>query len=212
MRELDYDVARPLIQQGDVIAFGGEGLASRVIQWFTKSPVSHVAVVDQTTPDAQGLYTNRIIESTSLNGMAGVTYNRLSKRLLDYRGRIWWLPLAEEFRERIDWDKFHTWLAKQNGKPYNTKGAINSALDRLEKLPGIGRFFHNPDRYSKLFCSQLVCGAFKHCGALPARLDASEMTPADLVSMAIYSDCTQLKGDLLELKGFNRIPPNRLVS
>lgn len=212
MKRADYDTVRSAIQHGDVIAFGGEGLASAVIKLATNSPVSHVGVVYQTAVDSQqGLWQNKVIESTSLNGMSGVTFTRLSTRLMDYRGRVWWLPLSDAFRARVDWTSFHTWLKAQEGKPYATLGAIDSALDWGEKLPLIGGLFRNPDRYQRVFCSHLVCGAFKAAGALPAALNPAEMTPRDLTAMALYRDCVQLKGPDKGIKNFNRWPPEHFI-
>lgn len=208
MISADYDTLRPNIRHGDVIAFGGEGLESGIIKLVTNSPVSHVGVVYQTFRDRLvGIWQNDIMESTSLNGMSGVTFSRLSSRLMDYRGRAWWLPLSEEFRAKIDWQAFHVWLALNEGKPYAKHAAVMSALDWGDRLPLIGGLFRNKERYQRLFCSHLVCGAFKSAGALPAALNPSEMTPRDLTAMSIYRECIQLKGPAKEIKNFNRWPP-----
>jgi len=213
MIHADYDTVRPQIQHGDVIAFGGEGFYSGLIKLATNSPVSHVGVVYQSALDgAQGLWQNEVMESTSLNGMAGVCMTRLSMRLQDYRGQVWWLPLAEDFRAKIDWQAFHVWLALQEGKSYDASAAVGSALDWGERLPLIGGLFRNPEKYQRLFCSQLVCGAFKAAGALPAALNPAEITPRDLVAMSIYRECVQLKGSDKEIKNFNRWPVERFIS
>lgn len=205
MKKVDYDEIRPLIQCGDVIAFGGEGLVSKIIKLATSSVVSHVGVVRQTAL-AHNMWQNHVIESTSLNGMSGVTTNRLSQRLQDYRGEVWWLPLSTPFRATISWSTFFLWLEHQHGKRYDTLAAIDSALDWGERLPLIGHWFRNPEKYKRLFCSQLVTGAFKQAGGLPDYINPAEMTPKDLVSMQIYGEARQLKGSLTAIKGFNSRP------
>jgi signal peptidase I len=206
MRVDRYDVVRPIIRPGDVIAFGGEELISRVIMLFTNSPVSHVGVVER-TQENNGIWTNVLVESTSLDGISGVVRTRLSERMQDYRGRIWWLPLSDSFRATLNMQDFWFWLEKQIGKPYNAHGAIDSALDVFEKIPFIGKWFRNEERYKRLFCSHLVCGALKMSGGLPSCLNPAEMTPRDLTAMSIYSLCVQLKGGVKDIKNFNRFPP-----
>lgn len=211
LKRANYDDIRPFIREGDVVAFGGEGLASSVIKLATNSPVSHVGVVFRTTQNAAGMWQNQVIESTSLNGLAGVTFTRLSQRLQDYRGEVWWLPLSEEFRSGILWRVFFQWLRNQNGKPYNALAAIDSALDWGERLPLIGHWFYNPEKYQRLFCSQLVAGAFKMAGAFPDGINPSELTPRDLTAMSIYQDCVQLKGSDKAIKNFNRWPISHFI-
>ena len=203
-----YDIVRPAIQPGDVIAFGGECLTSKIIMLATNSPVSHVGVVERTN-EYGGIWTNMLVESTSLNGASGVMRVRMSERLQDYRGRIWWLPLSDEFRARLDMHDFWFWLERQVGKPYNAHGAIDSALDVFEKLPLIGEWFRNEEKYKRLFCSHLVCGALKMSGGLPSCLNPAEMTPRDLTAMSIYKMCVQLKGEVKDIKNFNRFPPEK---
>ena len=211
VRRADYDSVRPQIRHGDVIAFGGEGFYSGLIKLATNSPVSHVGVVYRAAPDPRtGLWQNLLMESTSLSGFSGVTLTRLSSRLQDYRGEVWWLALSDEFRHRTDWQAFHVWLALNEGKPYDARAAATSALDRAEKLPLIGKLFRNPERYKRLFCSQLVCGAFKAAGALPKTLNPAEITPRDLAAMKIYSGAAQLKGAAKDIKNFNTLEPESL--
>ena len=213
MRRADYDAVRPKIRHGDVIAFGGEGCCSGLIKLGTNSPVSHVGVVYRTAPDPRtGLWQNFVMESTSLNGLSGVTLTRLSERLQNYRGRVWWLALSEEFRAKTDWQAFHVWLALQEGKPYAAREAVASALDWAEKLPLVGKLFRNPERYKRLFCSQLVCGAFKAAGVLPKNLNPAELTPRDLTAMKIYGGAAQLKGAEKEIKNFNTLPPESFAA
>jgi hypothetical protein len=208
MRVGKYDILRPVIQPGDIIAFGGECIISKIIMLATNSPVSHVGIVERTNQD-NGFWTNMLMESTTLNGTSGVVRTRLSERLQDYRGRVWWLPLSEETRAKLDMDKFWIWLENQNGKPYNARGAIKSALDIFEKIPFIGKWFRNRESYKRLFCSHLVAGALKAAGVLPQGINPSEITPRDLTAMRLYSYDVQLKGEVKEVKNFNRFSPDK---
>jgi hypothetical protein len=90
-RSAQYDDVRHRIKAGDVIAFAGAGPASEIIQRVTRSNVSHVGVVLQTQPapdEPQGEVL-QVIESTSLDGLTGVTLSGLRERIQGYGGRVW---------------------------------------------------------------------------------------------------------------------------
>lgn len=201
VKQIFYEDARPLMQPGDVIAFGGKGHFSEIIKFATFSDVSHVGVILQTkiTSDDTNRFFNQIIESTSLHGFNGVNISRFSDRLNTYDGELWWLPLNEELRKtRFKQKAFYNFLFNQakERKPYDMSQAIKSALDALDELPfgghGIG---YNREDFSKFFCSELVAAALE-VSTLVDSVNASEVTPIDLCRWKIYQDTYyQLKGD-----------------
>jgi hypothetical protein len=206
-----YEEARAQMKAGDIIAFSGKGDFSEIIKWATRSAVSHVGVIlqSQLLIDGQpqeGVF-NQIIESTSLNGFSGVTISRLSDRLDTYDGEIWWLPILKDIHDVMDKKKFYNFLIHQERKEYDMPQAIKSALDALDSVPGLGRATHNREDFSRFFCSELVAAALEAAGAI-ASINASEVTPIDLCSFALYeADYYQLKGDRREIHGFNATNP-----
>lgn len=194
-----YNEIREQIQDGDVIAFSGKGHVSELIKLFTMSPVSHVAIViksQQLASDGYVTTLNHIIESTTLNGFAGVTVNRLSNRLKDYDGAAWWLPLSSEIRKKIDFITFYNWLKSQKRKLYDTWQAIGSGFDLV---------INNKEDFNKFFCSELVAAALEKAGGIP-ETNCSEITPAELCSWNIYEEnYYQLTGELREIKRFNKV-------
>ena len=186
MERINYELARDMMRPGDVIAFSGKGNASSIIKAFTRGPVSHVGVILQTHVRGDGRMFNQIIESTSLNGFKGVTVSRLRSRLESYKGDCWWLPLSNEVRERLDERAFFDWLWAQEGKPYDKKQAINSAIDGLL---GIG---YNREDFNKLFCSELVAGGLEAGGVID--VNCSEVHPMELVRWKLYRGLFQLTG------------------
>lgn len=209
--QMSYQDARKKMLPGDVIAFSGKGQFSEIIKWGTRSNVSHVGVILQSkviledTP--QPGFLNQIIESTTLNGFSGVTVNRLSDRISAYDGEIWWLPISEAVRKRMNAPAFYEYLLQQQGKPYDLPQAVKSALDILDQTPVIGRLTHNDEDFSRFFCSELVAEAFEISGALP-KLNASEVTPIDLCMFSIYQESYyQLKGADKCIRGYNSLEP-----
>ena len=210
-----YSEVRDRMKPGDVVAFGGKGAFSGIIKNVTRAPVSHVGIIrhsqlrDEAGTEASR-YFNEITESTSLNGFVGVTTSRLSARLRAYEGEVWWLPLSAKARSAFDGARYFNWLYEQEGKPYDTPQAIQSALDLLDSVPLIGGATLATEDFTKLFCSELAAGALQAAGVLPDAVNASECTPIDLCRVAIYAPtCVQLQpdsGDVVAIPGFNRTP------
>lgn len=199
-RRAYYHEIREQIKDGDVIAFGGKGQLSGIIKLFTLSTVSHVGVVMRSKVISEGILitTNEIIESTTLDGFSGVTINKLSKRLKDYDGEAWWLPLNNNLRLQADMKVFYQWLKEQNRKCYDTEQAIGSAFDIL---------WNNKEDFDRFFCSELVAAALEKAGVIK-NINASEVLPRDLCKFKIYDqDYYQLSGETKEIRGFNSLDP-----
>jgi hypothetical protein len=200
MQSISYSEARGSMLPGDVIAFGGKGGFSSLIKRFTFSPVSHVGSVLQTNilGNEGGRFFNNIIESTSLGDFNGVQVSRVSERLRDYDGDIWWLPLKKKLRQYcFDEQAYFDFMFENDRKPYDTTQAILSALDLLPD---------SKEDYDKFFCSELVAAALKAAGTVVN--NSSEITPIDLCRWDIYeSEYFLLKGDPKEIPGFNSRSP-----
>jgi len=205
-KRADYADVREDMRPGDVIAFSGKSNVHELIKSAISSDVTHVAVVLSAPPPTEGKPPPElcIIESASLYG--GVTINPLSERLASYEGIVWWLPLSEAVRARMDLQAFQDFLLQQEHKPYDVPQAIKSALDRLDH--GVGQLTHNVEDFAELFCSELIAAALEASGAI-SHLNASEVTPQDLCMFSIYQpDYYQLKGEEpLIIKGYNTLSP-----
>ena len=191
-----YHEIRKNIQDGDVIAFGGKGAVSNLIKLFTRSNVSHVALIMKSVLNT-GERLNQIIESTLLDNYSGVVVNRLSNRLKDYDGEAWWLPLKQSIRDKAIWENAYSWLKKQKRKAYDTKQAIGSGLDLL---------WNNEEDFNKFFCSELISAFYEKVNILN-QINSSEVTPVDLCMFNLYEgDYYQLIGEPKEIKGYNTVP------
>lgn len=195
MEVVSYASIRNQVKPGDVIAYGGTGTISNVIKMATKHPCSHVETVMQSIYNDKGDRVNLAIGSTSLGtGKSGVKVRRLSECVESYDGKIWWLALSDFSRNTLNMDAFLTFLLAQKDKDYDVAQAIGSAFDM---------FFENDEDFSRLFCSELIAGAFE-AGGLLTKINASELTPADIVRMALYQFCYQIKGAPTILTDFNK--------
>lgn len=202
-----YKSVRKDIRPGDIIAFGGVGIFSKVIKFFTRSEVSHVGIVMENKMSFEGdsqpgkiVY---LIESTTLNknGKKGVQVNALSDRLAEVEadgGSAWVLFLHENIRKEVDWKKFFDICWAERGRRYNMPRAILAGLP----LP---QFFST----SAKFCSQLVIYTLKMSGVscLQKVLPAS-VNPQELCETKLYSDLyVQVVGPKKEIRNFNTKSP-----
>lgn len=212
LKSMQYKEVRKEMKPGDVVAFGGKGNFSEIIKWATRSTVSHVGIILQSKlliedqPQA-GMF-NQIIESTTLNGFSGVSISRLSDRIDTYEGEIWWLPLDDDSRNKLDTHAFYNFLLHQNRKEYDMPQAVKSALDALDDIPLLGKATHNEEEFSKFFCSELAAAGLEAGGVID-HLNASEVTPIDLCKFNIYGSAYfQIKGGEKYIGGFNTLNPS----
>ena len=166
VEQIFYGEARKQMKPGDVIAFGGKGHFSEIIKVATFADVSHVGVILQTkvVEDDTDRFFNQIIESTSLHGFNGVHISRFSDRHETYEGELWWLPLNDEVRNKLDTKKFYNFLFNQakSRKKYDMPQALKSAIDTFDKLPfGVHGPGYNQEDFSKFFCSELVAAGLE---------------------------------------------------
>ena len=208
-----YKNIRSRMKPGDVIAFSGKKGFSEVIKWATRSEVSHVGVILQSkllfNSESQPGFFNQIIESTSLNGLSGVTITRLSDRVNTYDGEMWWLPLSEASRKKLKLKKFFNFLIHQNHKPYDVPQAIKSGLDALDRIPIVGKATYNMEDFNQFFCSELAAAGLEK-GKVINKINASEVTPIDLCRFKIYCNkYFQFKGkEEKRINGFNSVDPS----
>jgi len=203
----EYPEYRDQIRTGDIFAFGGKGNFSNIIKSVTRSNVSHVGVA-LVSGIADKEKRVQIVESTSLDGFAGVSVGQASGRLDRYEGEVWWLPLGGLARKQVtdQSSRFVSFLFGQVGKPYDMSQAVKAGIDALDDL-GIG---HSNEDFSKFFCSELVAAALQevHAFGKGIKINCSEVTPIDLCMFKLYGDNVPilLKGDdRVSIRAFNSI-------
>ena len=202
-----YRAAAPSMLPGDVIAFAGRAPLSFIIDGYTGSKLSHVAMVRGTPPRlteilaplTPGVY---VTESTIFTDpvthtkISGPQTHPLEEVLtVDYAATgscAWHLTLADEVRAQIDWNKFYAFIAKcENGSvKYDIPGYF-AYLWR--SIPFIGARVCQSETYRRMFCSAYDTAIFENSGVALHR-DFSATSPADLVRMKLYKACTQIMG------------------
>jgi len=185
-----YSVIRPSMRPGDLIAFSGKGRVSHWIKLLTRGQVSHVGIVLRRSIVGSDHEFVEVIESTSLGGTSGVQVNRLSDRVNHYDGALWWMPLHSTAREIFEEAAFFDFLFNQVGKEYDTGQALAAGFDLLDRL-GLGA----EQDFEKFFCSELCVAGLQAAGVLGEGVNASEVTPIELVRWPLWGPSEQIAGE-----------------
>lgn len=200
MKPIGYETARKQVRTGDVVAFGGTSLLSKMIKAAGKTVVSHVGVI---VAPLRGGEEPRFFESTvRLSGgdpVWGAKITSFRDRWEEYDGEVWLLPLDETIRaQQFDEKRFRDFAAANEGNsfdiPEGLRILIKEFLEELDEiLPG--------EHY---FCSEIVADAFLAAGTLP-ELDPSDVSPKDLCRWRMYSDTYYSREGQLKMRAISKI-------
>lgn len=193
MNRADYLKIRKQLRPGDVIAFAGRSVISRLIGFGTRSRISHVGIVIR-TKDEWNNERVELLESTSLYGKKGVQKTFLSDHVRDYPGGMYALLLLDHLSMEIDTSELWEIVKQENGKKYDYWGAWWSWL--TDSREGAKR----------RFCSELVIYFFRALDLIRS-INAEAATPQDVVSFDLWREYIQLTGKRRPLPGFNTVNP-----
>ncbi len=174
--KVKYNDIREDLCTGDVVLFAGKGIISKVIQWFTKSPYSHIGLVLVDVRWDMVL----LWESTTLSKIKtvfgkiknGVAIRPLSTAIENYKGDIVIRKL-----DRILSTHQKRVLIKLR-QEFKDKKYEESKLQLFKSAYDfIGG--KNKRDTSSLFCSELVAEAYQGMALLSLGIPSNEYTPAD---------------------------------
>lgn len=151
------------LNSGDILAFGGRGLVSKVIRAWTCSRISHVGIV------CERAGVPLLWESTTLSDLPCMLCGRFtrgvqavipSERIARYDGHVWRLRVK---RPLESWQiaRLLGFLSLQDGVRYDLLQAL-SAARWLRWVWG------SHENWQSWFCSELVIAALVECDVLPA--------------------------------------------
>lgn len=202
----DYSQIQPLVQPGDIFAFGGKSLFSRWAKFTTRSMVTHVAMVIHAPDNAE----IQLLEATYFKGKKGVMTNYLSERIKNYKGDIWWLPLGKTAKLTLqeNWHDFTSFYTAELGKSYDVWQLFGAAIDRFDDHPLLSRFTYNRQKFNRWFCSELVAEGLNKAGVIDT-INASETTPIDVCRFNIYAGkYAQIVGKPKPISQYNQHCPS----
>ena len=174
-----YREYRDEMKTGDVIACQGFDLGARIIRKVTKSLYSHVGLLVRFTEAS----VDRVFVLESLVEK-GVLLWPLSRKLSDYNGKAWWLPLrltgarGTVTRQKKIRTRILRMAMEQLGKQYDLKAIKYMATKYLLRNKRIPEESHH-----EFICSELVAYVFDRAALLPPDLKTSDLTPGDITAL-----------------------------
>ena len=188
-------------ESGDLLLFSGKTSYSKIIQLFTRSIYSHVAMVAK-KPD--GIYCAESDDSTFVNnGVSsdGVRLTLLSEKIKNYDGNVYFRSASKVkkdsnlFVDEEDFNRrFFEVIQEFYGVPYekNLLELFNSAYD--------GPLGENKEDLSSLFCSEFVAETYKRLGLIKdLETPSNEYTPADFSKQLHWNKFADF-GEIVQIK------------
>jgi hypothetical protein len=202
-----FDDVADRIQVGDVLAFGGHGLLSKIIKKSTRSPVSHAATIIAVDPKPIML-----VESTvriDLHPTYGVAITPARDIVQHYDGEVWLLRLSSAVRkDRFDEKSFVTYLESKVGGTFDVVGGLLVIIDEFlhqMRKRGVGELTAVLESF---FCTELVAAGLRAAGTAPD-VKPEWVSPIDLCEWNIYTaDYFHLRGHPVYIPGYNTVEPH----
>lgn len=174
------------LKTGDMIAFKkGKHPLSRLVHFFTKSDVNHVAMV-MMLYNRIGTPFPCIVEANE----KGVQIHYLPNVIEKTKDKLYCYKLSAENLNKINikMDNFYKFTFEQNDKPYSCKDAILSVLDKVNDRLVV------KDDYQDFDCSILVAAIYYEFGVVNKEILKSmnfnyfhELTPIDTCNLPIFT-------------------------
>jgi len=196
------------MKPGDIIAFSGRNRFSRLVRLATGSMISGVGIVCDSGQGSDIINSVTFKQTPGIgNDIDGESRRRMSKRIDSYDGLVWWLPLSDESRSRLNIAKLCDLLRSMDCKKYKMPQSIRNVLNMIEENPFFDLSSYKQKDLDAFFCSQLAAFGLR-VGGVISNINPCEVTPANLCSFNLFAeDYYQLKGRRKQLDEYNERDP-----
>jgi len=161
-----YIAVKDQMKTGDLLQWRSRSIIGALIRWRTKSEVNHSSLVIRLS-EYEGLERRRFTQEALEHG---VVLNLLSRRLAQFSGEVWWLPLKDEWNEKRQ--GIGEMALSYTGIPYD----YQSIADQI-----IGKVFSDT---KELFCSELCYICYGFSGKV--------LSPGEMPELEIFKEAVQI--------------------
>ena len=160
------------MRTGDAILWKTNSVIGWLIRRFSKGSVNHASLVIKLEQYA-GLNNRRfLLEALG----SGIVLRLLSRRLMNFTGQVWWLPLKDKYNGNRD--TIGEWALLKVGIPYDDHSVFKNTLGRVSA------------EASKLFCSEYCFMAWKAAGI---KLKGNKAPrPTDIKALDIFKKAIRI--------------------
>ncbi len=181
MSNLDlYQSHQPQLRTGDLLSWASDSAIGWLIRKFTKSDVNHSGLVIRFADYEEK---NGASRRFTLEAIRGIELHLLSRRLREYKGKVYWHALQERFADKRP--LLGAIALKHTGVPYDYRSLFRNALGKVSADA------------NKLFCSEYVYLTYTKCSFTPETNDSKLLiqlaegkapTPADMHKLGWWDD------------------------
>ena len=120
-----YMQVRHAFKTGDAILWQSRSIVGWLIRKFSKGNVNHASLVLKI--DQYNDLKDRRFLLEALG--SGIVLRLLSRRLMNFSGKVWWLPLKDKYNGNRD--RIGEWSLMQVGIPYDYKSVFKQMIGRV---------------------------------------------------------------------------------
>ncbi len=178
---VQYQSIRDEIRTGDILLFRGRRRLSRVIEWISRSPYSHVAFLTR--------WEDRVIAMQS--DLRGVEVIPASMLVCQYEGKVEWWRLGAHYRQAFDERDFLDRALTLIGIRYGYLDLLGVGLRMLMGMT-VNRKLSRV-RPGTLFCSSFVSYCYENEKiTINAKAGVGGTSPADFAVSGMFEKPQQL--------------------
>ena len=167
-----YMQVRHAFKTGDAILWQSRSIVGWLIRKFSKGNVNHASLVLKI--DQYNDLKDRRFLLEALG--SGIVLRLLSRRLMNFSGKVWWLPLKDEYNANRD--RIGEWALLQVGIPYDYKSLFKQMIGRVSA------------DMKELFCSEYCFIGWKEAGIeLKGKIAPR---PGDIPKLSIFKKAIRI--------------------
>lgn len=168
----EYEEHRKEMQTGDILQWASRSALGWIIRKFSGATVNHTSlVVTISDYDTDRIFTTEALEF-------GVQLTVMSRRLVNFQGSVWWLPLMDKY------DQYRPMIGRAALWTIGTRYDYRSLIRQM-----FGRVSANA---RDQFCSEHAFLSTKRGGVPELRGITVAPRPGDMPSLGIYVEEIQI--------------------
>ncbi len=166
-----YMQVRHIMRTGDCLLWKSNSIVGWLIRKFSKGNVNHASLVISLSEYGNLKDRRFLLEALP----SGIVLRLLSRRLMNFKGKVWWYPLRDEYNDNRD--RIGEWALTQVGISYDYPSLFKNIIGKV-----------SADAH-KFFCSEY---AFMGWIAGGIKLKGKAPRPCDIPKLKIFKKAIRI--------------------
>jgi len=166
-----YIQVRHVMRTGDCLLWQSNSIIGWLIRKFSKANTNHASLI--ISLNEYGNLKDRRFLLEALG--SGIVLRLLSRRLMNFSGKVWWLPLKDKYNGNRD--RIGEWSLMQVGIPYDYKSVFKQMIGRVSA------------DVKEFFCSEFCFIGWIESGI---KLKGKAPRPGDIPKLGIFKKAIRI--------------------